>query len=170
MIYRIKKTKYGTFEVVATRLRKPFLVVILAFFAIITFWIPFLGLVFLGLVLGFRYVVSEKVAKSVLLDFYASTKQPILICQNSENDKSVYKRAEYEKLLLIMSQNKLYENGLLEVKEIYLKESNVLEKWQDYMLRCENTYNKMCQNFLENVKHDEIWCKRWLFNQIFDSQ
>jgi hypothetical protein len=143
---------------------------ILAIFVGLTFWSPFIGLLFLGLILAFRHIVSEKVAKSVLLDFYAAAKQPILICQNYENDKSVHQRSEYQKLLLIMSENKLYQNGLLEVHEIYLKESNVTEDWQNYLLRCENTYNKLCQNFLDNCSRDKEFCKRWLFNQIFDNE
>jgi hypothetical protein len=84
----------------------------------------------------------------------------------SKNDNTVHLRCLEVKEMLTKSDNILYKNGFLAVKEIYFKEQNVLENWSNYLIRIEKTKSEMMQAMLDGVKHDEIWTKTHYFGQM----
>lgn len=122
----------------------------------------FLAVVFIGK--STLYGVTNEVLRS----YYASAKEPILVYQRSENDKTVHMRCLEVKEMLSKSDNVLYKNGFLKVNECYFREINALETWSNYLLRVENTKNLMLQDMLNGVSHDKEWTKKYMFGQMMN--
>jgi hypothetical protein len=164
MIYRIQKDKDGGFQIAPKSSRKPILASCLIVFAVLCcYGLPYV-LLFVTILFGFRHI-TKQITDNTLLDYYAALKESVICSQLSETDDSVLKRSQYHRHFLEKSQNALYEKRLIQVKEVYFKEENVLETWTAYLVRVENVRNLSNQKLLDNVKHDSIWCKEYLFQQ-----
>jgi hypothetical protein len=125
--------------------------------------VPYI-ILYTTIVFGFRYLLQQ-IAKDTLSAYYAALKESIVCAQLTDTDNTVLERSNRYRDLLSQSQNQLYLEGYLSVKEVYYKEVNVLETWTDYLLRVEDVKNQLAQHFLNDVKHDTLWCKEHLFRQ-----
>jgi hypothetical protein len=165
MIYAVKKNNGNSYSITNTKYRKPVLTVCIIVFVFLCGFYPILAILFLGVIILAK-ITLQNVANEVLKYYYASAKEPICIYMLSENDNTVHLRCLEVKEMLTKSDNILYKNGFLAVKEIYFKEQNVLENWNQYLIRVEKTKSEMMQAMLDGVKHDEIWAKTHYFGQM----
>jgi hypothetical protein len=165
MIYAVKKMNDNSYKIVNTKYRKPTLAVCIIVFVFLCGFYPILAILFLGVII-LAQITLRNVSNEVLKFYYASAKEPIVLYQLSENDNTLHLRHLEIVEMLIKSDNVLYKNGFLKVYECYYKEQNVLENWNQYLIRLEKVKSEAMQDMLNNVSHDKIWTKKYMFGQM----
>ena len=111
---------------------------------------------------------ARQQAENELLAFYANVCEPILEWQQSPTDNMVYQRAQRHRDLLAQAKNGLYEAKKISVVEMYWKEGDYVETFQEFEERRQDIRRDYLRKWAETVSKDEIWRKRFLYNQFID--
>lgn len=108
---------------------------------------------------------AKRQAQNELLTYYAKVKEPILEWQQSPRDAEVFMRAERHRELLTLSENGLFKLNKIEVVEMYWKEVDYVESFEEYEARREDIKRDYLREWSKKVSNDAMWRKQNLHNQ-----
>lgn len=108
---------------------------------------------------------AKRQAQNELLAYYANIKEPILEWQQSPRDAEVFNRAEQHRELLTLSENGLFKMNKIEVVEMYWKDVDYVETFEEFEARREDIRRDYLREWAKNVSNDAMWRKQYLHNQ-----